>query len=111
MRRIALCAVFLALFSPTIASAELSDAERGDIKDLIESGKSLRAGERYLADAIACCSTAEARPVLARALARFQAAQIDHWQALPTSSTPEPRTRRPSPSSRHWSGTRLLGSI
>ena len=82
MRRIALCAVFLALFSPTIASAELSDAERGDIKDLIESGKSLRAGERYLADAIACCSTAEARPVLARALARFQAAQIDHWQAL-----------------------------
>ena len=82
MRRVALCAVLLALLSPAIASAELSDAERGDIKDLIESAKSLRAGERYLADAIAGGSTAEARPALARALARFQAAQIDHWQAL-----------------------------
>ena len=107
MRRAALCAMFLALFSPAIASAELSDAERGDIRDLIESGKSLRAGERYLADAIACCSTADNRPALARALARFQAAQIDHWKALANllhTGTENP-TPRPELSTLEWYAT------
>jgi len=82
IKRVALGVMLLLLCSPAVVRADLTSAERADIKDLIESMRALRAGERYLTASIACCSTPEARPALATALARFQAAQIAHWQAL-----------------------------
>lgn len=74
--------LLLALLTPSIAAAELIDAERADLKRLIESSKALRSGENYLAESIRCCSTPAAQPALATALAHFHFAQIEHWRAL-----------------------------
>jgi hypothetical protein len=71
----------LVLCAPGVSKAELTWAERNDVRNLIESARALRNGERYLIEAIKCCS-AEARPVLATVLGRFYGAQIDHWRAL-----------------------------
>ena len=71
----------LVLCAPGVSTAELTAAERNDVRDLIESARALRSGERYLIEAIKCCS-AEARSVLATVLGRFHGAQIDHWRAL-----------------------------
>jgi hypothetical protein len=82
IKRVALGVMLLMLCSPAVVRAELTVDERADIKDLIESMKALRAGERYLTAAIVCCSTPDARPALATALGRFHTAQIAHWLAL-----------------------------
>ena len=81
LKRVALCALLL-LCSPAALRAELTEAERADVKLLIESAQDLRMGERYLTTAIMCCSTPEARPALATALDLFQDLQIEHWRAL-----------------------------
>ena len=82
VKRVALLAMVLLLCTPALVRADLTSEERADIKSLIESSKALRMGERYLAGAIKCCSTPEARPALANALSRFRDAQVEHFRAL-----------------------------
>ncbi len=90
-----LLAAALALTIP--AAAELTDAEKAGIKNLVESSRNLRNGERYLIRSIGCCSTLEARPALHAALYLFYRTQTEHWHVLahllhvgPDNPTPKP---------------------
>src|SRR5687767_8490330 len=106
LRAVVGCVVVVVLLigSPAGVKAELTDAERDDIKTLIDSATALRSGERYLVAAIACCSTSTARPALAKALARFQSAQVEHSQALANflHTGTEDATPKPTHSSLEW---------
>ena len=100
------CAVVVGLVigSPAGVRAELADAERADIKTLVDSATALREGERAVAAAIACCSTSATRPVLANALGRFHSVQVAHWRALANflhTGTENP-TPKPSLSPLEW---------
>jgi hypothetical protein len=104
MRPVVLGVMLLVLCSPLAVRAELTTAERADIKNLVDSSKALRTGERYLTAAMAVSTTSTARPALANALDRFNSAQIDHWRALAFflhAGTENP-TPKPTLSSTQW---------
>ena len=82
VQRLVVSVILLMIGSATPVNAELTAAERADIKAFINSSAALRTGERYLAASIQCCSTSDARPALAKALDLFYDAQVDHWRAL-----------------------------
>ena len=93
----------LVLCAPGVSMADLNGAERNDVRNLVESARALRNGERYLIEVLHCCSP-EARPILATLLARFHGAQIDHWRALAflLHTGTEASTSKPTMTDQQW---------